>query len=158
MKKFFVGVFVSLFGALSIALMMPISTVNAIDCAAEEQKASTAFLSFPTWYRGLGLEEGKDSSGNPTGDCVLKKDAFEGQELGPIVFKIALNVTDMLLRLVGILAVGFVIWGGIRYVMSNGEPEQAKKALDTILKAVIGMVIAMIAAIVVSFIVARLSQ
>jgi hypothetical protein len=140
MKKFIVAVLVTLFSITSLAFIAPTPTVKAASCDTDGN-----FLSFPTWYRGLC-----DGSGQ------LKNDMFEGQEPGPIVFTIALNILDIALRLAGILAVGFVIWGGFQYIIARGEPEHAKKALDTILKAVIGMVIAMIAAFAVSFVVGRL--
>jgi hypothetical protein len=103
------------------------------------------FLYFPTWYRGLEC----DADGNIN--------IGQGTDLSTTIFKIALNIIDIALRIAGILAVGFVIWGGFQYVLARGEPEKAKQALDTILKAVIGAVIAMIAAMVVSFVVWRLS-
>ncbi len=142
-KKFLTSLFVVGFGATGLVLMAP-TTVNAADC---KMGADTSFFSFPTWYRGL---EGQDD-GN--GGCKFN---LKDKQPGPFVFTIALNVIDMALRVVGILAVGFVIYGGFRYVTSQGEPENTKKAQDTILKAVIGAVIAMISAVVVSFIVGRL--
>jgi hypothetical protein len=103
------------------------------------------FLYFPTWYRGLDCEA----------DGSIK--IGQGTDLSTTIFTIALNIIDIALRIAGILAVGFVIWGGFQYVLARGEPEKAKQALNTILKAVIGAVIAMIAAMVVSFVVWRLS-
>jgi hypothetical protein len=104
-------------------------TADGITTCAGDAKAITNFLSFPVWYRGLPC----DDDGNIS---------IQGGSPAQIVFTIALNVIDIALRLVGILAVGFVLWGGFRYVMARGEPEKAKNALDTILKAVIGLVIA----------------
>ncbi|HUD06035.1 MAG TPA: hypothetical protein VMR18_03955 [Candidatus Saccharimonadales bacterium] len=69
-----------------------------------------------------------------------------------IVWLIALAVFEDLLRIAGFVAVGFVIYGGIRYTTSQGEPENTKAALDTILNALIGTAIVAIAATVVSFI------
>ena len=91
------------------------------------------FLSFPRWHRGLECA--------PDGSIEI-----DGGEIGDIVFKIALNIVDIMLRLIGILAVGFIIWGGIQYILARGEPEKAKNGLNTIIRAAIGMVIAMIAA------------
>jgi len=42
--------------------------------------------------------------------------------------------------------------------MSHGEPEQAKKSMNIIRSALIGLVITMIAAVVVNFAVWRMSQ
>ena len=51
----------------------------------------------------------------------------------------------------GIVAIGFVVYGGILYVTSQGSPDQTQKAQSTIQNALIGLVIAMIAVAVVSF-------
>jgi hypothetical protein len=108
-----------------------------------EEASDTSFLNFPRWHRGL------DCDANGSID-------IDGGEVGPIVFTIALNVLDIMLRLAGVLAVGFVVFGGFQYMTARGEPENAKKGRDTVIKALIGMGIAMVSAFVVAFVVARL--
>jgi len=144
---------------LGTMLLLPSQSVIAEDIEGDagDEKGGTAtshdscsdtdanFLYFPTWYRGLDC----DADGNIN--------IGQGTDPSKSIFTIALNIIDIALRIAGILAVGFVIWGGFQYVLARGEPEKAKQALDTILKAVIGVVIAMIAAMVVSFVVWRLS-
>jgi len=119
------------------------TSTNQTAQQACEAGSASSFLGFPTWHRGFPC----DDKGN------IK---IEGGSPFDIVVKIALNIIDIALRLAGIVAVGFVIWGGFQYVISQGEPEKAKKALRTILNAVIGLVITMVAAVVVTFIVSRL--
>jgi len=145
-KKTLVSAFVILFSGISLGFVLPV-TANAADCTAG---ADTSFLSFPTWYRGLG------GATNSDGTCTFSF-SNQNKSVGLIIFTVALNIIDIALRIVAILAVGFVIYGGFRYVISRGEPEATKNALDTILKAVIGAAIAFVAALVVSFIVGRLS-
>ncbi len=41
----------------------------------------------------------------------------------------------------GALAVLFLVWGGFKYVTSQGEPDRIAKAKDTILYSVIGLVV-----------------
>ena len=155
MKKFFISVSVVIFAAVGVGFMTP-QTASAApptqaNCKERSQLSISGMLSFPTWYRGFELV--------PSGDkCVLADDAFKGQEIGPIIFKVALNIIDIALRVIAIIAIGFVIFGGFRYVVSRGAPEETKKALDTILKAVVGMAIAMVSAVVVGFIVGRLGS
>lgn len=143
--------------------MMPGATASAIRTAAQvaaDEKCndnaktfSKRFLNFPTWYRGFDLEATTDK-----GDaCVLAKSAFENKAVGSIIFTIALNIIDIALRLVGIIAVGFVMWGGFGYIRSRGDPERTKSAIITIRNAIIGMVLAMVATVLVSFVVSRLS-
>ena len=53
----------------------------------------------------------------------------------------------------GIVAVGFVVYGGFLYVLSSGDPGRVKKAKDTLLYAVIGIVVVLVAFIVTRFII-----
>lgn len=70
---------------------------------------------------------------------------------------IALVLVDDLLRIAGFVAIGFIIYGGILYVTSQGAPDQTGKAQNTILNALIGLVLAVIAVAAVSFIGNRIS-
>lgn len=144
-KKFFVSSMVVLTGALGLLSVMPSPQANAAACA-NDATGVAAFLSFPSWYRGLC-----DSS-DPS------KINLEGMEPGMIIITIAMNIIDIALRAAAIIAVGYVIYGGFRYLISQGEPDKTKNALDTILKAVIGLAICMISAVVVSFLAGRLSS
>ena len=54
------------------------------------------------------------------------------------------------------IAVIVVIVGGLSYVLSNGDPQKAAKAKDTILYAVIGLAVAVLATTVVGFVFNRL--
>jgi hypothetical protein len=65
---------------------------------------------------------------------------------------IALAIVDDLLRIAGLVAVGYIIYGGILYVTSQGSPDQTGKAQNTILNALIGLIISVIAVAFVSFI------
>jgi hypothetical protein len=65
---------------------------------------------------------------------------------------VALAILDDILRVTALVAVAYVIIGGIKYTTSQGEPENTKKARETIVNALIGLVIAIVAASIVSFI------
>lgn len=68
---------------------------------------------------------------------------------------LAQNVVQILLAIGSLIAVGFVIWGGIQYILSTGDPGKIKKAKDTIVNAIAGLVITILAFGVVSFISGR---
>jgi len=68
------------------------------------------------------------------------------------VWLIALAIFEDLLRSAGALAFGFIIYGGIRYITSQGEPDNTNAARTTILNALIGAAIAAVAAAIISFI------
>lgn len=49
------------------------------------------------------------------------------------------------LPIVGAIAVGFVVWGGVQIILSSGEPEKLAKAKKTLLYSVIGIIIVVFA-------------
>jgi Type IV secretion system pilin len=106
------------------------------------------FFDFPSWYKYLGSEYS-----TVTKRCEVKFDLMKGGKFnGDDVLLIGLGVIDLLIRIAAIVAVGYVIYGGIKYITSQGSPDGVKNAQNTILHAVIGVAIAIIAAAVVGFI------
>ncbi len=98
------------------------------------------FLGLVPWYQYLTLEN----------DCSIKKFNVLGSNSDiPLVL---LAVVDDLLRIAGLVAVVFVIYGGIMYATSQGSPDQTSKAQSTIINALVGLVIAVIAVVFVGFI------
>lgn len=62
------------------------------------------------------------------------------------------NIINIMLFVIGILCVIMIIWGGIRYTISNGASDKVKDAKNTILYAVVGLVIAIIAYALVNWV------
>jgi uncharacterized membrane protein (DUF373 family) len=60
-------------------------------------------------------------------------------------------IIDILLRVAAIAAVVMLVYAGVQYIMSQGEPDKTKKALSSIINACVGLIIAMGAAAFVSF-------
>ena len=103
-----------------------------------------SFLGFPTWYEYLDSEVVADR-------CSLKL-AFPAD-----IPKIALAVVEIMLRIGGLVAVGFVIYGGFRYILSQGDvgPGNVPKSVTarhTIVNALIGLVIASLATFIVQLV------
>lgn len=69
------------------------------------------------------------------------------------VFK---KVTNVILYIVGIIAVIMLIIGGIKYVISGGDAKKVTDAKNTILYAIIGLVIAFLAFAIVNFVISAL--
>lgn len=69
---------------------------------------------------------------------------------------IALVVFEDLLRVAGIAAVGFIIYGGIRFITSTGDPKNIATAREIIIYALIGAAVATVAAVTVSFLGSKL--
>ena len=54
-------------------------------------------------------------------------------------------IFDTFIFAVGIIAVIFLVIGGIRYITSTGDSARIKSAKDTILYAIIGLIVAILA-------------
>lgn len=104
----------------------------------------------PTWYKYLeGAEDPNDRT------CRLMMD-FDTNSANSLV-SIGFAVVEIMLFVAGIVAVAFIVYGGFKYVISQGNPDSTKSAKDTILNAVIGLVIAILATAIVRFVGAELS-
>lgn len=97
-------------------------------------------LGFPTWYKYLNGQDLGD------GKCTVVFN-FPGD-----AGKIALAVAEIALRIGALVAVGFVIYGGFRFILSQGEPDKAASARRTIINALIGLAIAVLATTIVTFV------
>ena len=108
-----------------------------------EPVAGDAFriLGLPYWYEYLPGEY------DAFGKCVP---TIGWQPI--FIWAVALAIADILLRIVAVVAVGYVIYGGFQYMTSTGEPDKTRAAKDTILNGLIGAVIAIFAVSIVSFI------
>ncbi|MDP3685912.1 MAG: hypothetical protein Q8R32_03725 [bacterium] len=64
-----------------------------------------------------------------------------------------LGIINVLLILVGILALASLVYGGFRYITSRGEDDEVEAAKNIITNAVIGIVVIGIAAALVNFVI-----
>jgi hypothetical protein len=115
------------------------------DCNPQDNK----FLGIiPPWYEYL------DSTYNAkSGQCDIGIGQSSTTDLSTGKYwLIGLAIIDILVRVAGFVAVIFVIYGGVRYITSSGEPENTKAARETIINALIGVIIALIAVPVVSYV------
>jgi hypothetical protein len=106
-----------------------------------------SFFGLITWYHYLPPQDFLDSAGNPS--CNITGFTFLGSNSDiPLIL---LAVVDDLLRIAGIVAVAFVLYGGFQYVGSQGQPEKTARAQNTITDALIGLAAALVAIAAVSF-------
>ncbi len=66
------------------------------------------------------------------------------------------QVTNVILYIVGIVAVIMLIIGGIRYVVSGGDAKKVTDAKNTVLYAIIGLIICFLAFAIVNFVISAL--
>lgn len=71
---------------------------------------------------------------------------------------IFMTIANTLIFLVGAISVIFLIVGGLRYVISNGDSKAVTAAKDTILYAIVGVVVAVISFALVQFVVNALNS
>ncbi len=90
------------------------------------------------------------------GTWRTNKDAPSGGECtstdGRTVAGTIQQLTDVLIFIIGAIAVLMIIIGGIRYVLSAGDQTALTSAKNTILYAVIGLVVAFTAYAIVHFV------
>jgi hypothetical protein len=96
------------------------------------------FFGLVPWYHYLYVDPGT---------CEIPNFNFLGGDI-PLVL---LAIIDDLLRIAGIVAIAFVLYGAIQYIASQGSPEATAKAQGTIINALIGMAVAMVSVAFVSF-------
>lgn len=65
------------------------------------------------------------------------------------------NVFNVVLALAGAVAVAFVVFGGIKYMLSQGEPNEIKQSRDTILYSIIGLVVVVVSFMLVNYVIGQ---
>ena len=119
------------------------------------QECKNSLLGIPRWYEYLEIGN-KPNTNDP---CAIIGPTVDGEfDWGRAVPRVLVAVTEILLRVAAILAVGYTIYGGFRYILSQGEPEATKKAKGTIIGASVGLVITIFAAAIVGLIGSTLWQ
>lgn len=87
-------------------------------------------------------------------ECVKDGSQAPGSTGGPTDIKdIIKAVTNILLFVLGAIAVIMIIIGGIKYVVSQGDQSALTSAKNTILYSVIGLIVALLAYGIVNFVV-----
>lgn len=100
---------------------------------------NASFLGFPPWYRGL-----------QNSDCSIKSPGGSSNGLSNFIWTIALNIIDDMLRLVGYASLAYIIYGGFKYLTSQGSSDGMSKAKTTILNAIIGLVLSIMSIAIVN--------
>ena len=116
-----------------------------------------SFFGFPTWYKYLGeIKDLPPEASKPIGtvseQCVPVINSLSD------VWLIVAAVIEILLRIGILVALTFVVVGGVRYIMSQGEPDKTAQAKNTIQNALIGLVISITATALITFIAGRFAN
>lgn len=63
------------------------------------------------------------------------------------------NVLNWVYAVSGVVAVGVIIYGGIKYITSQGDPGKAKQASQIIAYALVGLAVVGLAAAITNFVI-----
>jgi hypothetical protein len=92
----------------------------------------------------LGLKSPTD------GTCFSNSTGCGGQPIGAAVGGVVGNIVGDLFVIAAFVAAIFVVYGGIKYVISMGSPDKMAGAKDTLTRALMGYFIALIANVIVN--------
>lgn len=116
--------------------MAPVA--SAASCGSGGNSKATFDL-LPAWYDGL-CDNG-----------AIKSPAAVGG-IGQFLTIIILNIVEIMLYLTGYLSLGFIIWGGFKFMISGENSSGVASARKTILNAVIGLIISIFAVAIVNLV------
>ena len=68
---------------------------------------------------------------------------------------VIVNILNGIIGICGLIAVVYIVIGGINYMTSAGDAGKIKKARDTILYAVIGLIVVALAFALVNFVIVK---
>lgn len=136
MKKIIIAMSLVIIGSFGASVTFP-NTSFADDACSNKGK----ILTLRPWYSGL-----------TNNDCSLKSPGVDTNSQANYIWKIALNIVDDLLQLIGYTTIGYIMYGGFLMMTSNGAPDKAARGRKTIMSAAIGLVIALASVALVNFI------
>lgn len=140
MKKAIFAAILMVFSA-SFGFAVFDSKVASAACASD----GAQLFSIPAWYRGLTED-----------DCSIKKISNKGDAgsvtIQSFVWTVIGNVFDAIMRIVGVVATGYIIWAGFQYMISAGDSGKMANAKTTLTNACIGLVIAIVASGIVQLV------
>jgi hypothetical protein len=136
MKKIIIAMSLMIMGSFGASVTFP-----GISFADDACSNKGKILTLKPWYSGL-----------TNNDCSLRSPGADANSQANYIWKIALNIVDDLLQLIGYTTIGYIMYGGFLMMTSNGAPDKAARGRKTIMSAAIGLVIALASVALVNFI------
>ena len=132
-----------MFGVMGMVALVPTDAeaVTLKEGAADTDTCSKRFLGFRPWHYGLAVQkDGKCIIGTPDGKSQMP--AF--------IWTVVLNVLADLVLAAGIVATGFIIYGGFMYIMSEGDPGKVASAKKILISAATGIILVVLATVIIN--------
>ena len=117
------------------------SSLTVGDVLADTGSCEYSILGMKPWYAGLELNS----------DCSVKSPANK-DALPKFVWTIVGNVAYDVMLVVGVVAVGFIIYGGYMFMIAGGDPGKVAKAKNVLTAAVIGLLVSVLATVIINLI------
>jgi hypothetical protein len=130
-----------------------VSAVVGMAVAAIPAPAASALAS-PLTHVAAACQTGTFFS-FPSWDACLNHDATTG---APVLDKlddiwlVAFPLVESMIRAAGYISVAFIIWGGVKYIRSEGNASEMTGAKDTIRNALIGLILCVSSVAVVQYV------
>ena len=124
---------------------------NVFGAVAGAAIVATSMVATPVFAADVTCPTGSERATAPTlAGCNVKEDS----SLMPTIK----TIIDVIIGVLGIVAVIVIVLGGVQYTLSTGDPGRIKKAKDTILYGIIGLVVAILAYAIVNFVLSSFFQ
>ena len=147
MKKIISLLMMVLISGLFTAVMIPSNAYAA------DPSCSNSFLGFPAWYDGLLVSDQSNPSSTSSSDpCDVAMPDGNEEGFSSFIWRVALNILEMGIVGTAYVSVGFIIFGGFKYLTSRGTPDGIAKGKSLIINAIIGLIISLAAISIINLI------
>lgn len=106
-----------------------------------------SFLTIPAWYNYLPQDTSPDAE-----PCSPSLGDGNEEEQVNTSLAIGVAVLEGILRASTFVAVIMIFWGSFKFITSEGNPDNATKARQTVINAAVGFAIVLVASQIVAYI------
>lgn len=129
-----------LFLLVSTAVVSVVTALGVVASPVYAAGCDRTFFGIPPWYNGLT---------DPANCQVKQPNKDDPNGMRSFIVKIALNIAQAAMVIVGYITIFFLIKGGFLYITAQGEPGHITAAKQTITNAIIGLIVSLLAAAIV---------
>ncbi len=130
-------------------------------------------LGFAPAFADEGSDSGGDSGSDSSSNAAPDINACNELEAGSVAYRSAgcgggnsgeqfpmviQGILNVIISVSGVVAVIFIVVGGINYMTSTGDPAKVKRAKDTILYACIGLIVCALAYVIVNWTIGAINK
>lgn len=148
MKHHIVSVFIFVIAVAGGVATIPQATASAAQCG-------DASFFVPKWYDNMcpkGSTDGSIMSPSEMGKSGQTSAQDTAGNLSKWLGTIAMNIVKIIMTIVGYVSLGFIIWGGFKYMINGDNSSGTVAARKTIQNAVIGLALSMLSIAIINFV------